>query len=131
MVGIRSFPFGTWPIFRCYVGFSQCVNIYRTYGSHETEASKTMTEPDLHTNISGILKIDLIFLLLPFSIFSGLLILESQLGGFSFRVCHNHLKQPPKNRKNPTSPRDNTCQSLGLIFPCNSVTRFLWWTPFN
>ena len=80
-----------------------------------------MTEPDLHTNISGILKIDLIFLLLPFSIFFGLLILESQLGGFSFRVCHNHLKQSQKNRKNPTSPRDNTCQSLGLIFPCNKV----------
>ena len=26
-----------------------------------------------------------------------------------------------KNRRNPTSPRDNTCQSLGLIFPCNKV----------
>ena len=25
-----------------------------------------------------------------------------------------------KNRRNPTSPRDNTCQSLGLIFPCTS-----------
>ena len=26
-----------------------------------------------------------------------------------------------KNRRNPTSPRDNTCQSLGLIFPFNKV----------
>ena len=23
-----------------------------------------------------------------------------------FGVCHNHLKQPLKNRRNPTSPRD-------------------------
>ena len=37
------------------------------------------------------------------------------------RVCHNHLKQPLKNRRNPTSPTDNTCQSLGLIFPCKKV----------
>ena len=26
-----------------------------------------------------------------------------------------------KNRRNPTSPRDNTFQSLGLIFPCKKV----------
>ena len=26
-----------------------------------------------------------------------------------------------KNMRNPTSPRDNTCQFLGLIFPCNKV----------
>ena len=38
-----------------------------------------------------------------------------------YRVCQHHLKQPQKNRRNPTSPRDNTCQSLGLIFTCNKV----------
>ena len=36
-------------------------------------------------------------------------------------VCHNHLKHPGKNWRTPASPRDNTCQSLGLIFPCYKV----------
>ena len=45
------------------------------------------------------------------------------------RVCHNHLKQPKKNRRNPTSPRDKRYLSIfrGPIFPCNGW--FLWWTP--
>ena len=45
------------------------------------------------------------------------------------RVFHNHLKQPKKNRRNPTSLRDNTYLSIfkGPIFQCN--IRFLWWTP--
>ena len=47
------------------------------------------------------------------------------------RVCHNHLSVEPdrtlKNRRNPTSPRDNACQSLGARF--SHLTRFLWWTP--
>ena len=35
-------------------------------------------------------------------------------------VCHNHLKQPLKNWRTPASPRDKTCQFLGLTF--------LWWS---
>ena len=26
-----------------------------------------------------------------------------------------------KNRRNPASPRNNTCQPLGFILPCNKV----------
>ena len=37
------------------------------------------------------------------------------------RDCHNHLKQPWKIGEPPTSPRNNTFQSLGLIFPCNKI----------
>ena len=33
----------------------------------------------------------------------------------------HHPETTLKSRRNPTSPRDNTCQSLGLIFPCNKV----------
>ena len=44
-------------------------------------------------------------------------------------VCHNHLKQPLKEWRNPESWRDNTWQSLGLILSCNGWC--LWWTPFN
>ena len=36
--------------------------------------------------------------------------------GFAIITWNN-----PKNRRNPTSPRDNTCRSLGLIFPWNKV----------
>ena len=38
-----------------------------------------------------------------------------------YGVCHHHLKQPYKNWRNPASSRDNTCQSLGLMFSCNKV----------
>ena len=37
--------------------------------------------------------------------------------GFAI-ITWNNTK---KKMRNPTSPRDNTCQSLGLIFPCNKV----------
>ena len=37
------------------------------------------------------------------------------ISGFAIITWNN----PLKDGINPTSPRDNTCQSLGLIFPCN------------
>ena len=37
------------------------------------------------------------------------------------RGLSQSLETTPKNRRNPASPRENTCQSLGLIFPCNKV----------
>ena len=47
------------------------------------------------------------------------------IGGLPLITWNN----PPKNRRNPTSPRDKRYVSIfrGPIFPCNS--RFLWWTP--
>ena len=38
-----------------------------------------------------------------------------------FGVCHNSLETTLKQWRNPASPRDNTCQFLGLIFSCNKV----------
>ena len=40
------------------------------------------------------------------------------------RILPSKYKTTLKNRRNPTSLRENTvntCQSLGLIFPCNKV----------
>ena len=40
---------------------------------------------------------------------------------FKDRGLSQSLETTLKNWRNPASPRDNTCQSLGLIFPCNKV----------
>ena len=48
------------------------------------------------------------------------------------RTTTQGLPQSPettlKNRRNPTSPTDTTCQYLGLQ-QFSHATRFLWWTP--
>ena len=47
---------------------------------------------------------------------------------WEIKVCHNHLKQPKKNWRNPVYITKGlvTCHCLGLI---SNVTGWLWWTP--